>query len=285
MRPIELTLNGTRVRTTVEPHETLLGVLRQRLAATEVKSGCERGDCGACAVLLDGRPVSTRAWRWPCRRRPRGHDGARAGDAGGPAPAPGAAFVSYGAAQCGICIAGDAGHALRVPRGTPRPSARGDPRARIERQLCRCTGYTRSWTPRSRPPDAGRTRSRPERAVSGGAAAPSTPGRRRLPRSSGRRVPARRAGQGPAAHALRRRLRAGRHAPRAGAPLPAILGADRQARHHARAAAMPGVAARADRARRAAQRPLQRRPRPDHDGGPAAGPDPGARRGARALPG
>ena len=44
MRSIELTLNGTRVRTAVEPHETLLGVLRQHLAATEVKSGCERGD-------------------------------------------------------------------------------------------------------------------------------------------------------------------------------------------------------------------------------------------------
>ena len=59
MRPIELTLNGTRVRTTVEPHETLLGALRQRLAATEVKSGCERGDCGACAVLLDGRAINS----------------------------------------------------------------------------------------------------------------------------------------------------------------------------------------------------------------------------------
>ena len=59
MRPIELTLNGTRVRTTVEPHETLLGVLRQRLAATEVKSGCERGNCGACAVLVDGRAINS----------------------------------------------------------------------------------------------------------------------------------------------------------------------------------------------------------------------------------
>ena len=59
MRPIEITLNGTRVRTTVEAHETLLGVLRQRLAATEVKSGCERGDCGACAVLLDGRAINS----------------------------------------------------------------------------------------------------------------------------------------------------------------------------------------------------------------------------------
>ena len=48
-----------RVRATVEPHETLLGVLRQRLAATEVKSGCERGDCGACAVLLDGRAINS----------------------------------------------------------------------------------------------------------------------------------------------------------------------------------------------------------------------------------
>ena len=59
MRTIDLRLNGRRERVAVEPHETLLLVLRQRLAATEVKSGCERGDCGACAVILDGRAINS----------------------------------------------------------------------------------------------------------------------------------------------------------------------------------------------------------------------------------
>jgi aerobic-type carbon monoxide dehydrogenase small subunit (CoxS/CutS family) len=59
MQTIELTLNGERARVAVEPHETLLAVLRQRLAATEVKSGCERGDCGACAVIVDGKAINS----------------------------------------------------------------------------------------------------------------------------------------------------------------------------------------------------------------------------------
>ena len=102
MRPIELTLNGTRVRTTVEPHETLL--LRQRLAATEVKSGCERGDCGACAVLLDGRAINS------CLALAVQADGAVTtvrglGTPETPHPLQ-TAFIELGAAQCGICIPG-----------------------------------------------------------------------------------------------------------------------------------------------------------------------------------
>ena len=105
MRPIELTLNGARVRTTVEPHETLLNVLRQRLAATEVKSGCERGDCGACAVLLDGRAINS------CLALAVQADGRAVTTVRGlgtpehPHPLQ-AAFIELGAAQCGICIPG-----------------------------------------------------------------------------------------------------------------------------------------------------------------------------------
>ena len=105
MRPIELTLNGARVRTTVEPHETLLWVLRQRLAATEVKSGCERGDCGACAVLLDGRAINS------CLALAVQADGRAVTTVRGlgtpEAPHPlQTAFIELGAAQCGICIPG-----------------------------------------------------------------------------------------------------------------------------------------------------------------------------------
>ena len=105
MRSIELTLNGERARVGVEPHETLLTVLRQRLAATEVKSGCERGDCGACAVLLDGRAINS------CLALAVQAEGKAVTTVRGlgtpEAPHPlQAAFVERGAAQCGICIPG-----------------------------------------------------------------------------------------------------------------------------------------------------------------------------------
>ena len=105
VRTIEVTLNGQRVRTPVEPHETLLGVLRQRLAATEVKSGCERGDCGACAVILDGKAINS------CLAlavQAAGKTVLTVRGLGTPeSPHPlQTAFVDAGAAQCGICIPG-----------------------------------------------------------------------------------------------------------------------------------------------------------------------------------
>jgi carbon-monoxide dehydrogenase small subunit len=139
MRSIELTLNGTRVRTTVEPHETLLGVLRQRLAATEVKSGCERGDCGACAVLLDGRAINS------CLALAIQADGRAVTTVRGlgtpdtPHPLQ-AAFVELGAAQCGICIPGMLVTLYAALAAHPDASRR-EIREAIGGNLCRCTGY------------------------------------------------------------------------------------------------------------------------------------------------
>jgi len=139
VRSIELMLNGTRVRTTVEPHETLLGVLRQRLAATEVKSGCERGDCGACAVLLDGRAINS------CLAlavQAEGKAVVTVRGLGSPeAPHPlQAAFVELGAAQCGICIPGMIMSLWGFLREHPR-ATRQEIREAISGNLCRCTGY------------------------------------------------------------------------------------------------------------------------------------------------
>jgi carbon-monoxide dehydrogenase small subunit len=139
VRPIELTLNGTRVRTTVEPHETLLGVLRQRLAATEVKSGCERGDCGACAVLLDGRAINS------CLALAVQADGRAVTTVRGlgtpEAPHPlQAAFIELGAAQCGICIPGMLVTLYAALQAHPDLS-RQEIREAIGGNLCRCTGY------------------------------------------------------------------------------------------------------------------------------------------------
>lgn len=139
MRAIELTLNGQRVRTTVEPHETLLSVLRQKLAATEVKSGCERGDCGACAVLLNGKAINA------CLALAVQADGKSVttvrglGTPGAPHPLQ-AAFVELGAAQCGICIPGMLVSLYAFLREHPRPS-RQEIREAIGGNLCRCTGY------------------------------------------------------------------------------------------------------------------------------------------------
>ena len=139
MRAIDFTLNGERVRATVEPHETLLWVLRQRLAATEVKSGCERGDCGACAVLLDGMAVNS------CLALAVQAEGKAVVTVRGlgPPEAPHplqAAFIEHGAAQCGICIPGMLVSLYAFLRSHPRAS-RQEIRAAIGGNLCRCTGY------------------------------------------------------------------------------------------------------------------------------------------------
>jgi aerobic carbon-monoxide dehydrogenase small subunit len=139
MPTIELTLNGERTRVAVEPHETLLWVLRQRLAATEVKSGCERGDCGACAVVLDGKAINS------CLAlavQAEGKSVLTVRGLGSPeAPHPlQAAFVELGAAQCGICIPGMLVSLYAFLRERPRAS-RLEIREAIGGNLCRCTGY------------------------------------------------------------------------------------------------------------------------------------------------
>ncbi len=139
MRTIELTLNGDRTRVAVEPHETLLWVLRQRLAATEVKSGCERGDCGACAVVLEGKAINS------CLALAVQADGKSVttvrslGGAGVEHPLQ-AAFVELGAAQCGICIPGMLVSLAAFLQAHPRPT-RQQIREAIGGNLCRCTGY------------------------------------------------------------------------------------------------------------------------------------------------
>jgi len=139
MRTIDLRLNGRRERVAVEPHETLLLVLRQRLAATEVKSGCERGDCGACAVILDGRAINS------CLTLALQADGKAIQTVRGlgspEAPHPlQVAFIEAGAAQCGICIPGMLVTLHAFLQERPNPT-REEVREAIGGNLCRCTGY------------------------------------------------------------------------------------------------------------------------------------------------
>ena len=178
MRPIELTLNGTRVRTTVEPHETLLGVLRQRLAATEVKSGCERGDCGACAVLLDGRAINS------CLALAVQADGRAVTTVRGlgtpEAPHPlQTAFIELGAAQCGICIPGMLVTLYAVLAAAPRRQPPGDPR-----------GDRRQPLPLHRLPQDRRRRRAPPRARPAATSAAGREPRRERRRGAPRDAPA-----------------------------------------------------------------------------------------------
>jgi len=139
VRTIELTLNGQRTRVAVEPHETLLWVLRHRLAATEVKSGCERGDCGACAVILDGKAVNS-CLALAVQAEAKSVVTVRGlGSPEAPHPLQ-AAFIELGAAQCGICIPGMLVTLYAFLRDTPR-AGRAEIREAIGGNLCRCTGY------------------------------------------------------------------------------------------------------------------------------------------------
>jgi len=142
-KAIAMKVNGTEVRLRAPAHRTLLEVLRDR-GFVEVKCGCEKGDCGACAVLLDGIAVDaclTLAWN---------ADGAEVTTVKGlgspeePHPLQ-TAFIEQGSVQCGYCIPGIivAAKALLDENANPNDD---DIRVALSGNLCRCTGYTRIFS-------------------------------------------------------------------------------------------------------------------------------------------
>lgn len=139
-RPVVLTING-RARTASFPaHRTLLEALRE-LGHVEVKCGCEKGDCGACAVLLDGVAVDsclTLAWMAEGRQITTVSG---LGSADSPHPLQ-QAFADSGAAQCGYCTPGVIIAAKSMIDRNPEPSEE-DIRIALSGNLCRCTGYVK----------------------------------------------------------------------------------------------------------------------------------------------
>jgi carbon-monoxide dehydrogenase small subunit len=134
-------LNGRPREVDVRPEHTLLEVLRDTLGIFDVKEGCGEGVCGACTVLLDGRPVSSclvlaAAVRGRAVTTLRGLEGD-----GGLHPLQ-QAFVRRGAVQCGFCTPGMLLTALAFLAREPRPD-RAAIRAALDGNLCRCTGYTK----------------------------------------------------------------------------------------------------------------------------------------------
>ena len=139
-------VNGDRIEVAAPAHWTLLEVLRYRLGLTGSKQGCDKGDCGACTVLLDGKPVlACLTLAALCgERRVTTIEGLMPAHlrAGGSGPDPvQAAFDRCGALQCGFCQPGMMLSARALLNENPRPG-RDEIRAALAGNLCRCTGYT-----------------------------------------------------------------------------------------------------------------------------------------------
>ena len=124
--PVSIEVNGEAHVLDVEPTRRLLAVLRDDLALTGTKHGCGEGACGACAVLLDGRPVGGRD------RKQARRDGAALQDA----------FVTEDALQCGFCTPGQIVSAAALVAQTPEPTS-DEIRHRMAGNLCRCGTYPR----------------------------------------------------------------------------------------------------------------------------------------------
>ncbi len=153
--PVELTVNGRRRDLRLDPRTTLLDALREHLALTGTKKGCDHGQCGACTVLIDGGRINS------CLTLAVMHDGQAVttieGLAGGEALHPmQAAFIEHDGFQCGYCTSGQICSAigmLREIRGGMPSYVTADLaqdhldltdaeiRERMSGNICRCAGY------------------------------------------------------------------------------------------------------------------------------------------------
>ena len=140
---IEFTLNGELTEVAFAPHKTLLEVLREDLNLTGTKHGCELGECGTCAVLVDGRSVLS------CLVLGLDAEGRAVETVEGLATAEGlhplqTTFADTGAAQCGYCTPGFLLVAKELLKTNPRPS-REEIKEALSGNLCRCTGYIKIY--------------------------------------------------------------------------------------------------------------------------------------------
>ena len=139
---IELTVNGKPRRAAFDPALTLAECLRDTLGIKGVKLCCNTGECGACTVLLDGRPVNS------CMVLAADAAGAEITTAEGIAATDGAlhpvqqAFIDAGAVQCGYCTPGFVVSVSALLARSARPT-RAEVEEAVSGNICRCTGYTK----------------------------------------------------------------------------------------------------------------------------------------------
>jgi carbon-monoxide dehydrogenase small subunit len=136
---ILLNVNGQECPLEVEPHRTLLEVLREDLALTGTKSNCQEGECGACTVMVDGRAINACLF---LAVRAHGKqvttiEGLATREALHPVQE---AFIRHGGVQCGYCTPGYIVSAAALLATNPRPTEEELTRA-LSGNICRCTGY------------------------------------------------------------------------------------------------------------------------------------------------
>ncbi len=138
-RVVTLTVNGDRVEFLCEPRQTLLEVLRNNLDLTGTKEGCSNGNCGACTVIMDGRPVVS------CLVLAVEAEGTELRTIEGVARGSHldevqSAFLEGAALQCGICTPGFIVQTEALLEENPTPTE-DEIRFYLAGNLCRCTGY------------------------------------------------------------------------------------------------------------------------------------------------
>jgi carbon-monoxide dehydrogenase small subunit len=136
--PINIRVNGEEYSLEVKPNRVLLDVLREDIGLTGTKKGCGLGKCGACTVLLDGRPVHSCLILAP---QVNGKEITTIEGIAVEEPHPlQAAFVNKGAVQCGFCTPGMINTAKALLDTNPDPDE-AEIKLAIAGNLCRCTGY------------------------------------------------------------------------------------------------------------------------------------------------
>ncbi len=136
---LRFTLNGRMIHVMVPPHWTLLRVLRETLGLTGTKEGCGIGECGACTVLMNGKPVNACLILAP---KAEGKsietvEGLASQDSLHPLQK---SFIQHGAVQCGFCTPGILMSAKALLEDKPHPD-KEEVKEAISGHLCRCTGY------------------------------------------------------------------------------------------------------------------------------------------------
>jgi aerobic-type carbon monoxide dehydrogenase small subunit (CoxS/CutS family) len=139
-----LAVNGVAYPINIEPHRSLLSALRTELGLTGSKEGCDDSECGACMVLIDGRPVNS------CSYLALQADGREITTveglaSGGELHPLQQAFLNAGGVQCGFCTPGMLISATALLRENPTPTE-DEVRLALSGNLCRCTGYQKIVT-------------------------------------------------------------------------------------------------------------------------------------------